>query len=79
MIGIGARVAQDVGAHRRKYSADNLKIEDELWKRAFWCAPVSVRFYLSHNSFIGFCFAWIAWRVRRAGARVLFKTKSRQI
>ena len=37
MIGIGIRVAQDVGAHRRKYATQDLTIEDELWKRAFWC------------------------------------------
>ncbi|KAF8226986.1 hypothetical protein L208DRAFT_1406132 [Tricholoma matsutake] len=36
MIGIGIRVAQDVGAHRRKYKSENITVEDELWKRAFW-------------------------------------------
>ncbi|KAJ3712064.1 fungal-specific transcription factor domain-containing protein [Lentinula raphanica] len=35
MVGIGIRLAQDVGAHRRK--ADKpLTVENELWKRAFW-------------------------------------------
>ncbi|KAA1476284.1 hypothetical protein DENSPDRAFT_806964 [Dentipellis sp. KUC8613] len=36
MVGIGIRVAQDVGAHRRKVYNATLTIEDELWKRAFW-------------------------------------------
>ncbi|KIK66923.1 hypothetical protein GYMLUDRAFT_239127 [Collybiopsis luxurians FD-317 M1] len=36
MVGIGIRLAQDVGAHRRKPN-HILTVEDELWKRAFWC------------------------------------------
>ncbi|GLB45768.1 putative fungal specific transcription factor [Lyophyllum shimeji] len=36
MIGIGIRLAQDVGAHRRKFEREHLTVEDELWKRAFW-------------------------------------------
>jgi hypothetical protein len=36
MIGIGVRMAQDVGAHRRKYNVDDMTVEDEMWKRAFW-------------------------------------------
>ncbi|KAF5374528.1 hypothetical protein D9615_009070 [Tricholomella constricta] len=36
MVGIGIRMAQDVGAHRRKYDRNNLTMEDELWKRGFW-------------------------------------------
>jgi Fungal specific transcription factor domain len=36
MIGIGVRMAQDVGAHRRKYKLDKMTVEDEMWKRAFW-------------------------------------------
>ncbi|KAK7466198.1 Gypsy retrotransposon integrase-like protein 1 [Stygiomarasmius scandens] len=35
MVGIGIRLAQDVGAHRRKVSRP-MSVEDELWKRAFW-------------------------------------------
>jgi Fungal specific transcription factor domain len=42
MIGIGIRVAQDVGAHRRKYKTENITVEDELWKRAFWYVPFSL-------------------------------------
>ncbi|KAF8150167.1 fungal-specific transcription factor domain-containing protein [Crassisporium funariophilum] len=36
MVGIGIRLAQDVGAHRRKVHTHTLTVEDELWKRAFW-------------------------------------------
>ncbi|KAJ3909077.1 fungal-specific transcription factor domain-containing protein [Lentinula edodes] len=35
MVGIGIRLAQDVGAHRRKPTKP-LTVENELWKRAFW-------------------------------------------
>jgi hypothetical protein len=43
MIGIGIRVAQDVGAHRRKYNTEDITVEDELWKRAFWYVPFFLR------------------------------------
>lgn len=36
MIGIGIRLAQDVGAHRRKVYNAPVSVESELWKRAFW-------------------------------------------
>lgn len=36
MVGIGIRLAQDVGAHRRKVPSHIMTAEDELWKRAFW-------------------------------------------
>ncbi|TFK27934.1 hypothetical protein FA15DRAFT_653244 [Coprinopsis marcescibilis] len=36
MTGIGIRLAQDVGAHRRKTPKAGPTPEDELWKRAFW-------------------------------------------
>ncbi|KIK82329.1 hypothetical protein PAXRUDRAFT_153943 [Paxillus rubicundulus Ve08.2h10] len=36
MVGIGIRLAQDVGAHRRKAYSSKLSAEGELWKRAFW-------------------------------------------
>ncbi|THH16874.1 hypothetical protein EW146_g3841 [Bondarzewia mesenterica] len=40
LVGVGIRLAQDVGAHRRKVYGDKLTIEDELWKRAFWLLVV---------------------------------------
>ncbi|KAF5359371.1 hypothetical protein D9756_003609 [Leucocoprinus leucothites] len=36
MVGVGIRLAQDVGAHRKRKTADPMTVEDELWKRAFW-------------------------------------------
>ncbi|KAJ7105824.1 fungal-specific transcription factor domain-containing protein [Mycena epipterygia] len=36
LIGIGIRIAQDVGAHRMKNPGKLPTIESELWKRAFW-------------------------------------------
>ncbi|KAI0312122.1 fungal-specific transcription factor domain-containing protein [Amylostereum chailletii] len=36
LIGIGLRMAQDVGAHRRHAYLDKPLVEMELWKRAFW-------------------------------------------
>ncbi|KAI0080946.1 hypothetical protein K474DRAFT_1588813 [Panus rudis PR-1116 ss-1] len=36
VIGVGLRMAQDVGAHRRKVYGAVYTVEDELWKRAFW-------------------------------------------
>lgn len=36
MVGIGIRLAQDVGAHRRKVYNTPVSVESELWKRAFW-------------------------------------------
>ncbi|KIM40781.1 hypothetical protein M413DRAFT_412939 [Hebeloma cylindrosporum] len=36
LAGIGIRLAQDVGAHRRKLHTHKPTPDDELWKRAFW-------------------------------------------
>jgi len=36
VIGVGIRMAQDVGAHRKKVYAATPTVEEELWKRAFW-------------------------------------------
>jgi hypothetical protein len=36
IVGIGIRLAQDVGAHRRKAYGHKPTVEEELWKRAFW-------------------------------------------
>ncbi|KAI0737556.1 fungal-specific transcription factor domain-containing protein [Daedaleopsis nitida] len=36
MIGLGLRLAQDVGVHRKKMYGSKLTVEGELWKRAFW-------------------------------------------
>ncbi|KAJ7119982.1 fungal-specific transcription factor domain-containing protein [Mycena crocata] len=36
LIGVGLRLAQDVGAHRHQGSVEQPSVERELWKRAFW-------------------------------------------
>ncbi|KZV61073.1 hypothetical protein PENSPDRAFT_693721 [Peniophora sp. CONT] len=36
IAGIGLRLAQDIGAHRKKVYGDAPTAEDELFKRAFW-------------------------------------------
>lgn len=36
VIGIGIRMAQDVGAHRKKTYTTRRTVDEELWKRAFW-------------------------------------------
>ena len=37
IVGIGLRLIQDLGAHRKKVYKLNHTISDELWKRVFWC------------------------------------------
>ncbi|KAI0052327.1 hypothetical protein FA95DRAFT_1553663 [Auriscalpium vulgare] len=36
LCGVGLRLAQDVGAHRRRAYHGTPSVDDELWKRAFW-------------------------------------------
>lgn len=36
-LGIGIRVAQDVGAHRKNSKPSRDPVEAEQWKRTFWC------------------------------------------
>ncbi|THG99013.1 hypothetical protein EW026_g3253 [Hermanssonia centrifuga] len=44
VIGVGIRLAQDVGAHRRKVYNPVRTVEEELWKRAFWVLVYLDRF-----------------------------------
>ncbi|KAJ4482473.1 fungal-specific transcription factor domain-containing protein, partial [Lentinula aciculospora] len=37
LISAGLRLAQAIGAHRKKVYSAKLTAIDELWKRAFWC------------------------------------------
>ncbi|KAI0644475.1 fungal-specific transcription factor domain-containing protein [Trametes meyenii] len=37
IVGLGMRIAQDVGIHRKKTYRSMTKVEGELYKRAFWC------------------------------------------
>lgn len=47
LCGIGIRLAQDVGAHRRKVYSTTPTAEDELFKRAFWVLLVCDRWLSS--------------------------------
>ena len=40
MAGIGLRLAQDIGAHRRKEPGHIHTPEGELLNRAFWCVEL---------------------------------------
>jgi hypothetical protein len=42
MVGVGLRLAQDVGVHRKKVYNSRPSADEELFKRCFWCALVSV-------------------------------------
>lgn len=42
MVGIGLRVMQDVGAHRRRFTRKK-SLENELWKRCFWALVIMDR------------------------------------
>ncbi|KAI0755124.1 fungal-specific transcription factor domain-containing protein [Daedaleopsis nitida] len=49
LVGMGLRMAQDVGVHRKKMYGSKPTVEDELWKRAFWglvCMDRAVSFGL---------------------------------
>ena len=37
LVGMGMRLALDIGAHLNSTFAHVSPIERELWKRAFWC------------------------------------------
>ncbi|EIW84600.1 hypothetical protein CONPUDRAFT_163679 [Coniophora puteana RWD-64-598 SS2] len=47
IVGVGIRLAQEVGAHRRKVYGRRPTVEDELWKRAFWILVSLDRAYSS--------------------------------
>jgi hypothetical protein len=36
VVGVGIRLALDVGAHRNKMYSETPTVHDELWRRAFW-------------------------------------------
>lgn len=42
MVGIGLRVMQDVGVHRRRLT-EKRTVENELWKRCFWVLVIMDR------------------------------------
>ena len=42
IVGIGLRVMQDVGVHRRRFTVKKT-VENELWKRCFWVLVIMDR------------------------------------
>ncbi|KAK0488586.1 fungal-specific transcription factor domain-containing protein [Armillaria novae-zelandiae] len=51
IIGVGVRLAQDVGAHRKRVKTlKEWTIEDELWKRIFWALVITDVFV---SAFVG--------------------------
>lgn len=49
-IGLGIRIAQDMGAHRRKTYGSTPTVEGELMKRAFWwVVPAYIRASRTHS------------------------------
>ncbi|KAJ7623210.1 fungal-specific transcription factor domain-containing protein [Roridomyces roridus] len=48
LVSIGIRMAQDVGAHRRKDNLPQWTPEDESWKRAFWVLVFLDRMMSAH-------------------------------
>jgi hypothetical protein len=44
MTAVGIRLAQEMGAHRRKMYASPVTVKDELWKRVFWALVYFDRF-----------------------------------
>ncbi|KAJ7224319.1 fungal-specific transcription factor domain-containing protein [Mycena pura] len=48
IVSTAIRMAQDVGAHRRKAPTHSWTAEDELWKRAFWVLVLLDRIMSAH-------------------------------
>ncbi|KAK0203120.1 fungal-specific transcription factor domain-containing protein [Desarmillaria ectypa] len=45
LIGLGIRIAQDLGAHRKRHTTlKEWTVEDELWKRVFWVLVITDMF-----------------------------------
>jgi len=53
VTGIGLRLAQDIGAHRRKEPNHIHTPEDELLNRAFWCVKLVASLVLSQQGVQG--------------------------
>ena len=47
MIGVGIRLVQDIGRHRKRMYSNMDLVEAEQWRRAFWlepqrCSPMTI-------------------------------------
>jgi hypothetical protein len=79
MVGIGLRLAQDVGAHRRRSHHGPPTVEDELCKRAFWYAP-SLRYLPSlvlNLGETGYCSCLTSGQAQSLVVIVPFRKKSK--
>lgn len=76
VIGVGIRLAQDVGAHRKKVYNPTRTVEEELWKRAFWYACYTYLSGSPTHGVLGCSSRWIDLSAPRSDVRVLFTTKS---
>ena len=68
MCGTAIRLAQDVGAHKRKSYEAKPTPEDELWKRAFWYekAVDGRRLMLTLNRVLVLMDRWLSAQLGRA-------------
>ena len=48
VLSLGIRMAQDVGAHRKKMYSATPTVEQELWKRVWWCVLQPFHVILRH-------------------------------
>lgn len=59
-MGLGLRLAQDLGAHRRKTYSDLPREEAELLKRTFWCVQGFCHIPSVHIPDFR-CLLWLDW------------------
>lgn len=61
LVGVGIRMAQEVGAHRRQTRPHT--VEAELWRRAFWVRGVGRACAMQYEKYVRFCLI-LSLRVR---------------
>ncbi len=71
MTGVGLRLAQDVGAHRKKTYSNMPLVEEELMKRAFWFAALALvsLFIWKLNYIYNRVLVWMDWSISCALGR----------
>ena len=76
--GFGIHIAKDMGAHRRKAHNFVPSVEDELMKRAFWCAGSSTsRRRLRLTAYLlGHSCCWTDYLVSASAVPAQYRTKS---
>ena len=79
VIGVGIRLAQDVGAHRKKVYNPARTVEEELWKRAVWSALFLRRWVFYTHILTDSAGSWLLWTgllVPRLAGRAPCTTRS---